>query len=163
MSVRLRLTLLVTASAGAVFAITAYAVGGESTASGIALLVLVGSVLVAALAAAAEWFVFKIRRQQYQRQLRGNPEPRRPEPLCASAEQHRALCKVRLAKEYADGIALLVDVAALHQTPLPHAAVRNLRYLSRLLKQAEDILSATHEIQPATGDEKVHIMPTRSS
>lgn len=58
-----------------------------------------------------------------------------------SASESMALHKVRLAREYAEGITLLVEVAAQHQTALPQAAVRNLRYLSRLLNQAEEDLS----------------------
>jgi hypothetical protein len=96
-----------------------------------------------------------------------HPTTRVIEPACLPAEEPTALHKVRLAREYAEGIALLVEVSAQHQTPLPHAAVRNLRYLSRLLDQAEQDLSPAiterHRIPRAVHEPAVHAVPVRQA
>jgi hypothetical protein len=51
-----------------------------------------------------------------------------------------AMRNVRLAREYVEGITLLLDVSRQHNTPLPTAATKNLVHMSSLLKEAETAL-----------------------
>ncbi len=50
---------------------------------------------------------------------------------------------VRLAKEYVEGVTVLLDVSRQYNTPLPIAATKNLAYMASLLSEAESALCRT--------------------
>jgi hypothetical protein len=58
-----------------------------------------------------------------------------------------AIRNVRLAKEYVEGITVLLDVSRQHNTPLPIAATKNLAYMASLLSEAESALCCAPALQ----------------
>jgi hypothetical protein len=71
-----------------------------------------------------------------------------PEPAFPPEHRIAAARNVRLAREYVDGITVLIEVSRQYSTPLPNTAIRNLHYLKRLLDEAGDSLEALPE-EPA--------------
>jgi hypothetical protein len=61
-----------------------------------------------------------------------------PEPAFSSEHRMTVARNVRLAREYVDGITVLLEVSRQYSTPLPDAAIKNLHYLKRLLDEAGD-------------------------
>ena len=70
------------------------------------------------------------------------------EPAKDQPDYSMVLSKVQLANEYAEGIGVLLEVSRQYGTAVPDAAAKNLRYLRRLLGEAEAAISAGSRASP---------------
>jgi hypothetical protein len=100
------------------------------------------AVLPAALGCAAAAEVMAVRHPRRQER------PPAPAPVPPDATRN-----IRLAREYVEGVTVLVEVSIQHKTPIPSAAAKNLRYLTRLLDDAETGLRGRTE------DDVVEVLP----